>query len=232
MTLGIPGTGYLESTLMGAGTLSSFERVTSLLGLNSGNAPVLLSLGDVQFSLNTAALQQISRSTESTWAEIPRIGHLNSLQYTGPGADTWTIPCDLYPDWKGSADVIETLRMMARSGGVYFLMAASGDVIGLFVVRSVAEEQSLYKASGDPRKYNFTLTLQRYAETAGQKATAQKSRGLFGSVGRFVGTLEGDVSSALGSVESAVSGAVSSAMGAADDAAGSVLDPISKELKL
>ncbi|MCX5619923.1 phage tail protein [Bombella pollinis] len=219
--LGLPGSGFLENRLLGAGTLSTFEQVTGLLGLNAGNAPVLLSLGDVQFSLNTAALQQVSRNTESTWAEIPRIGHLNSLQYTGPGADTWTIPCDLYPDWKGSEDVIDTLRMMARSGGVYFLMGANGDVIGLFIVRSVTEEQSLYKASGDPRKYSFTLTLQRYAETAGQKASARKSQGMFGSVGRFVGTLEGDVSSAIGSVE-----------GAVGDAVGSVLDPISKELKL
>lgn len=243
MNLGIPGSGFLESRFMGAGTLSTFEQVTGLLGLNSGNAPVLLSLGEVQFSLNTAALQQVSRNTEASWAQVPRIGQLDALQYTGPGNDTWTIPCDLYPDWKGSANVIEALRMMARSGGVYFLMAANGDVIGLFVVRSVTEEQSLFKSGGAARKYAFTLTLQRYAETAAQKSQAKKTQGMLGSVGRFAGklesgvegvvdTIEGAIGSAVDTVESAVGGVVDQATDAVDGAVSSITDPISKELGL
>ena len=252
--LGLPGSGFLESRLMGAGTLSTFEQVTGLLGLNAGNAPVLLSLGSVQFSLNTAALQTISRNTESNWAQVPRIGHLDALQYTGPGSDVWTIPCDLYPDWKGSANVIEALRMMARSGDIYFLIGANGDVIGLFIVRSVTEEQSLYKSNGTPRKHSFTLTLQRFVETASQKAEAKKGGALLGSVGRFVNSLENGITGAVGTIENvaggaieqatsavdgvvdqaagAVGGAIDSATSAVDGAIASATDPISRELGL
>ncbi|MDF7673553.1 phage tail protein [Acetobacteraceae bacterium ESL0709] len=229
---GIPGSDYLASRVIESGSLGAFEEVTSLLGLNAGNAPVLLSLGDVQFSLNTATFRQLNHNSEAVWAQTGCIGSTDRLHYTGPGDETLTLPGELYPQWRGSARLLDTLRLMMRSGEVYCLLSASGDILGVYVIQSVSQESSLFKSDGTPRKISFTLTLRRYAELAHQKETTKEKRGFLGGVKTFIGKIENKVGSALGTVEGAIGSVTSEITEATNKATDSVLDPISKELGL
>lgn len=145
------------------------ETLTGLLDLaqaaftgnDSGDAPVLLMLGQFKFSLNTAVFLEMVRSAEYNWPTVPRFGKLDAVQYTGPGAERITLPGVLYPDWRGHWRSIDNLRGLASLGKPQRLIANDGTIIGLFVVESVEERASIFKADGWPRRQEFTVTIRR-----------------------------------------------------------------------
>ena len=67
-------------------------------------AGTMLQLGGYQFSIDNAAYQSLSRSSEYRWAAIEQVGAADALQFTGLGPDTITLQGVIYPHFKGGLD--------------------------------------------------------------------------------------------------------------------------------
>lgn len=133
----------------------------SLAGFLSGFVP-MLRLGDFNFSLQIAVVQQIQRRAEYKWPSQERFGQLPARQFTGPGDETITLPGVIYPQWRGSANAMKQLRAMGARGQPYLLMDAQGNMYGRWVIADVEETRSDFAAFTMPRKIEFNVTLQRF----------------------------------------------------------------------
>jgi len=125
---------------------------------------VMLALGDYRFSVETAAFQGLSRSTEYRWQQQDRFDHRPALQYTGPGADKITLKGVIYPHFKGGLGQVEAMRASAEGGEPLMLVDGLGYTHGLWCILSIKEDQSAFFFAGTPRKVEFTVELQRYGE--------------------------------------------------------------------
>lgn len=133
-------------------------------GNESGNAPVMLMLGGFKFSLNTAVFQEMQRNTSWRWPAQERLGQYDALQHTGPGDDRITLPGVIYPDWRGGVQQVDELRALAAQGRPLRLIAATGQILGMWVIESIGETQSFFLPDGTPRRQEFTLTIKKYGD--------------------------------------------------------------------
>jgi phage protein U len=133
-------------------------------GNNAGNSPTMLMLGGFKFSLNTAVFQEMHRSTSYRWPAQERVGQFDALQFTGPGEDRITLPGIVYPDFRGGADQVESLRKIAAQGKPLRLISASGVMLGAWVIESVEETASAFKKDGAPRRQDFTVTIRKFGD--------------------------------------------------------------------
>lgn len=168
--------------LQGASSVSSMIP-NDVLSVNpvsfaTGFTPQLM-LGSFMFSLNTAAIQEMQRSTEHRWASQELFGEHEVLQYLGPGKETITLPGVVYPSYRGGTGQIEKLRQLAASGEPQNLVAATGGILGEWVIESVEEKQSTFAAFGVPRKQEFVIRLRNYDNGDGFDRLVSAIRGLF-----------------------------------------------------
>lgn len=198
MSLAFNPTGYAATRLMGNSRLGE---LVSLLGLDAGNAPVLLMLGSVKFSLNTVVFSALSRQNAANWAAVPRIGQLDALQYTGPGPEIIELPGKLYPDFRGSTRALDALRSMMRAGGAYHLISANGLVFGTFIILAIRDDHTYYKANGAARCIEFSISLRRFDEAPNAEKQALSLARMLGDVKDAIGqaqdTLQNTVSNDL-----------------------------------
>lgn len=130
------------------------------------SAELLLQLGRFQFSVNTATYESISRHTAYNWASHDRFAQAPSKQFTGLGDDTIEIKGTVYPHWRGGLYRIDEMRALAGVGKPLKMVAMpsvnTGVNLGLWVIESVAEEQTMIRAGGVPARQRFTLKLSAY----------------------------------------------------------------------
>ncbi|HHA2675027.1 TPA: phage tail protein [Stenotrophomonas maltophilia] len=148
-------------SIMAGGTAKA---LTSMIGNNSGNAPVFLMLGSFKFSLNTAVFQEIQQSFDFRWRAQERIGQMDALQYTGPGDSRMTLPGVVYPQFKGDETQMVKLRKIAEEGKPQRLLTGMGGNLGLYVVEKLEVTHSNFTPKAQARKQEFTLTLRKYAD--------------------------------------------------------------------
>lgn len=127
----------------------------------SGYLP-MLRLGDFNFSINVAVFQEMRRSTEYKWPGQDRVGQRPALQFTGLGEDTITLPGVIYPEWRGSANAMATVRKIAGQGKPLLLLDAQGHIYGRWVITNVEETRSMFGAFTMPRKIEFSITIQHF----------------------------------------------------------------------
>ena len=125
---------------------------------------VMLQLGDYQFSIDTAAYQQLSRSTAYRWQSQERTNSREALQYTGPGADEITLQGVVYPQYKAGPGQLEAMREQANVGRPLILVDGLGNIHGRWVILAVDETQEAFTRDGTPRKQSFTLRIKKYAD--------------------------------------------------------------------
>lgn len=129
---------------------------------NVSGGSVMMALGSFQFGLNSAAYQELSRSTEQRWASQDRFGQLAALQHTGPGTETITLPGVIYPEFRGGLAQLDRMRALAGRGVPLTLITGTGRILGQYVIERVDERQTVFAAAGLPRKVEFTLNLRLY----------------------------------------------------------------------
>lgn len=127
----------------------------------SGFVPMLM-LGSFKFQLNVAVFQEMRRSTQYKWASQERFGQLAARQFVAPGDDTITLPGVIYPSWRGSGAAMENLRTLAARGQPLLLIDAQGSIYGRWVITGVEETRSVFAAFAQPRKIEFSVTLERF----------------------------------------------------------------------
>lgn len=131
-----------------------------MIGYSLGGT-VMMQLGSFQFSINTAAYQELRRRTEYRWAAQDRFGKMPALQYTGPGGDSITLSGVIFTEYRGGTAQLDAMRALARRGTPQLLVDGYGRLLGRFVIEGVEEGQSVFAAFGRPRKQEFTLQLRK-----------------------------------------------------------------------
>ena len=123
---------------------------------------VMMQLGAFQFSIDSAAYQRLTRSTEYRWARQSRLGTNDALQFTGLGAETIEFEGVIYPNFRGGLRQIDRMRLQASVGIPLPLVSGAGQVLGLWVVETITEGQMTFGAQGIPLRQDFTMGVARY----------------------------------------------------------------------
>ncbi len=124
----------------------------------------MMTLGDYRFSVDTAAYQQLQRTTEYRWSQQDRIGRNPSQQYIGPGTDTINLSGVIYPRYRGGLGQIELMKKEAAKGESLLLTDGLGVVHGDWVIKQISETNTNFIEGGVALKTEFSLQLLAYGE--------------------------------------------------------------------
>jgi phage protein U len=116
------------------------------------------------FNLDTAAFDELRRSTEFRWASQERLSRRPAQQAVGMGDEKITLKGAIFPGFKGGLKQLDTLRALGAQLQPLTLTTGYGDVLGTWCLKSVDEEQGAFMAGGIPRKQGFTLEFVRYGD--------------------------------------------------------------------
>jgi phage protein U len=116
------------------------------------------------FNLDTAAFDELSRSTEFRWASQERLSRRPAQQAVGMGEEKLTLKGTIYPGFKGGLKQLDTLRTIGARLQPLTLTTGYGEVIGTWCLKNINEEQSVLMHGGIPRKQGFTLEFGRYGD--------------------------------------------------------------------
>jgi len=127
-------------------------------------ADVMMKLGSFAFSVDTAAYQELSRTSEYRWASQDRIGQIPALQAVGPGAETINLSGAVYPAHRAGAGQLSEMRSEAGRMQPLIMVDGRGFVHGRWVIERVEEGQSTFTRGGAPLKQTFRLQLRKYGD--------------------------------------------------------------------
>lgn len=116
------------------------------------------------FNLDTAAFDELRRSTEFRWASQERLSRRPAQQAVGMGEEKITLKGAIFPGFKGGLKQLDTLRSLGAQLKPLTLTTGYGDVLGTWCLKNVDEEQSALLQGGIPRKQAFTLEFARYGD--------------------------------------------------------------------
>jgi phage protein U len=116
------------------------------------------------FNLDTAAFDELRRSSEFRWASQERLSRRPAQQAVGMGDEKITLKGAIFPGFKGGLKQLDTLRAIGARLEPLSLVTGYGDVLGNWCLKSIEEEQSALMQGGIPRKQGFTLEFVRYGD--------------------------------------------------------------------
>jgi len=129
---------------------------------------ILLQIGTFQFSMNTAAYNELTRKTEYRWAKVERFGRAPGKQFTGLGNDVIALRGTIYPHWKSGLYRVDDMRALAALGKPQSLVSmptsSRGVNMGLWVIESVEEVQGNIRPGGIPGSQKFHMKISAYGE--------------------------------------------------------------------
>ena len=128
----------------------------------------LMALGDYRFSIDTAAYEELTRTTEYRWARQDRIGRHPARQYLGPGDDTISLRGAVLSTYRGGTGQVDAMREEAGKGEPLRLVSGTGTVFGLWAILRIRETGRVFVEGGVPRQVGFELRLGYYGEDAGR----------------------------------------------------------------
>lgn len=123
---------------------------------------VMMQLGSFQFSLNTAAYQEFSRTTEYRWSAQQVVGQNDNLQYNGKNRQAITLTGLVYPHYRGGLNQITSFKSLADEGQPQLLVDGLGNVHGRWVIERVEEGHKVFGERGIPYKQSFTIQIRFY----------------------------------------------------------------------
>lgn len=127
---------------------------------------VMMRLGSYSFGINTAAYQQLTRTTEYRWPGQERMGQRNALQYTGSGAETISLAGVVYPQYRSGLGQLDAMRTEAGEGKPLMLVDGRGRIHGRWVIERIEETQDAFFIAGAPKRQRFTMQLRKYDDGA------------------------------------------------------------------
>lgn len=191
----------------------------------SFGAGTMMQLGAFQFGIETAAYQELARSTAFRWAAQGRFGKLDGQQFTGPDEETMSLPGVVYPEWRGGFGQLDAMRAMAGGGAPLDLVDGSGNSLGRWIIIRVDETQTIFADAGKPRRVEFSLDLRRFPDAqagtveaggasplasvtaaipAGATGAVAQTRGLASSASSAITSVSGNLARAADQVQTAV----------------------------
>lgn len=195
---------------------------------------VMMTLGEFQFSITTAAYQELTRTREWRWPTQERFMQNQALQFVGPGGDTISLPGVIYPEYRGGLGQVEAMAALADKGMPLDMISGTGVVLGRWVIERLEEKHSTFAVQGVGRKQEFTLGLRKFAPPSAGAGAAFSAPAA--AVPTSTATPAASAQSLMGSAGSTVSG-IASGIGSSLDtlkkigtAASSVLQPLTRAL--
>lgn len=116
------------------------------------------------FNLDTAAFDELKRSSEYRWASQERLSRRPAQQAVGMGEERITLTGAIFGGFKGGIKQLDTLRSIAAQLQPLGLTTGYGEVLGNWCLKNIEEEQSALLQGGIPRKQGFTLEFVRYGD--------------------------------------------------------------------
>ena len=116
------------------------------------------------FNLDTAAFDELKRSSEFRWASQERLSRRTAQQAVGMGEERITLTGVIFGGFKGGIKQLDTLRSIGAQLQPLGLTTGYGDVLGNWCLKNIEEEQSALLQGGIPRKQGFTLEFVRYGD--------------------------------------------------------------------
>ncbi|MGI9278207.1 MAG: phage tail protein [Endozoicomonas sp.] len=121
-----------------------------------------LALGEYRFSVATAALQELERTSEWRWADKDVIQGKPQSDFIGPGLDTLELNGVIFPHFRGGLGQVDAMRAEANKGAPLRLVLGTGQDMGLWTIRRIQETQRRLYDRGIPLKVEFRLSLKEY----------------------------------------------------------------------
>lgn len=143
---------------------------------------MLYMLGPIRFEIAPFNLTETTFSHGASFSEKPVVGQRPPLEWTGDGAQTWSLRANLFPERFGGEGNLLALRTMRLLGQPQYMLRGDGLPIGWVVIDSVTERASYLDRRGRGRVVEVDITLRRSsAPNAGAFFGALKSAfsGLF-----------------------------------------------------
>lgn len=137
-----------------------------------------MALGPCMFHSLHFGYRSVGRDLSTRWADIPTVGGLNSIQWTGGDDDTLLIEGVIFPEEFGGMAMLDVARQLAKSGEVLPLVTLAGNVHGMYVIEMVSEDQTYHNRHGMPRKDVYRLGLRKFR--GGQFSVVSIVQSLFG----------------------------------------------------
>lgn len=116
------------------------------------------------FNLDTAAFDELRRSTAYRWASQERLSRRPAQQAVGIGEEKLTLKGAIFPGFKGGLKQLDTLRSIGLQLQPLMLTTGYGHVLGNWCLISIDDEQSALLQGGIPRKQGFSLEFARYGD--------------------------------------------------------------------
>ncbi|NMZ98101.1 phage tail protein [Pseudomonas lundensis] len=116
------------------------------------------------FNLDTAAFDELKRSSEYRWASQERLNRRPAQQAVGMGEERITLTGAIFGGFKGGIKQLDTLRSIGAQFQPLGLTTGYGEVLGNWCLKNIEEEQSALLQGGIPRKQGFTLEFVRYGD--------------------------------------------------------------------
>ena len=157
----------------------------------------MLCLGLFVFALDSLSYQELQRRSSWRHASQALVGARSASQYIGPGDDIITLNGVLVPEFAGEEISLSLLRLMADQGAAWVLVEGTGTIYGAFVITELQETRSLFYATGEPRRIEFTLTLKRVDQDA-QEAADQMLADSMGDLGALLQDAASSLGESLG----------------------------------
>lgn len=126
--------------------------------------PLAPSTAPYFFNLDTAAFDELSRSSAFRWAAQERLTRRSAQQAVGMGEEKLTIKGAIFPTFRGGLKQLSTLRSIGQRLQPMMLTTGYGEVLGSWCLVSLNEEQGALLQGGVPRKQAFTLEFVRYGD--------------------------------------------------------------------
>ena len=157
----------------------------------------MLCLGLFVFSLDTLSYQELQRRRTWKHASQALVGARNARQYLGPGDDIITLNGTVVPEFAGDTASLLVLEMMANQGAAWVLVEGTGTIYGAFIITEMQETKTFFYDNGEPRKIEFTLTLERVDEDA-EETAEQRIAESMGDLGALLQDAADNMGQSLG----------------------------------
>lgn len=126
---------------------------------------VMLTLGSFQFSVSTAAYNELTQKWEWRWPEQTRVGRNDLLQNTGKAANAISIAGQLVTTLGSvGSQQLETIAQLGDKQEPQLLTSGEGMVLGYWVLLSLNAINSKFVPGGTPKRQSFTMELKFYGD--------------------------------------------------------------------
>ena len=153
----IPTGAFGADATPAAEAVKPFPHLLIMQSLKPGSTPFY-------FNLDTAAFDELKRSSEYRWASQERLSRRPAQQAVSMGEERITLSGSIYGGFKGGIKQLDTLRSIGAQLQPLGLTTGYGDVLGNWCLKNIEEEQSALLQGGIPRKQGFTLEFVRYGD--------------------------------------------------------------------